>query len=198
MSSRVCALECDINLHKSNSTFFTDLDISRAGLLSSLFSHALRNVGPASSGGRRTGANLILGGTQAVFYREIKPYQTYEVHSQILAWDAKWTFVVSYFLRTGARLEPEDVGGSQRLLKDEKARKQLYAVAVSKYVAKAGRATLPPAELLEAGRYTARIEMGLEKVSEGEVIELVDMEWSASRTEEVRLRGLEYIRSFVG
>jgi hypothetical protein len=133
-----------------------------------------------------------------VFYREIKPYQSYEVHSQILTWDAKWTFVVSYFLRTGARLAPEDFGGSERFLKDEKARKKLFAVAVSKYVAKAGRVTLPPAELLEAGGYMPRAERSLEKVSEGKVIELVEEEWSAGRLEEVRLRGLEYMRSFAG
>jgi hypothetical protein len=67
---------------------------------------------------------------------------------------------------------------------------------VSKYVTKAGRVTLPPAELLEAGGYTWQAEGGFEKGDEGKVIESVEGEWPAARLEEVRLKGLEYMRSF--
>jgi hypothetical protein len=36
-SSRSPLTECDINLHKSNSTYFSDLDISRSNLVMLLF-----------------------------------------------------------------------------------------------------------------------------------------------------------------
>ncbi|EOA91196.1 hypothetical protein ACJQWK_03357 [Exserohilum turcicum] len=143
--SRAIALDLDINMHKSNSTFFTDADISRAKLITSLLSQALASLGSPA---------FILAGVQCKFQREVRPYQRYAVSSRILAWNAKAMYVVTYFIKPGAKLETElDLrGGPGALASDNVVRKTLLATMVSKYVFKAGRTTLAPEHVFrEAG-----------------------------------------------
>lgn len=145
LQSRAIALDLDINLHKSNSTFFADADINRAELITSLFSQALANLGSPA---------FILAGVQCRFQREIRPYQSYVVSSRILAWSNKTMYVVTYFTKPGTKLarELDLLGGPDALAKDSQVRKILFGTMVSKYVFKAGRATIAPEYIFqEAG-----------------------------------------------
>ncbi|KAF2125963.1 hypothetical protein P153DRAFT_369355 [Dothidotthia symphoricarpi CBS 119687] len=134
-----------MNIHKSNSTFFTDADVNRAELITSLLSQALANLGSPA---------FILAGVQCKFQREIRPYQSYAVSSRILAWSDKAMYVVTYFTKPGTKFDRELdlLGGPEALVKDGQARKILFATLVSKYVFKAGRATVAPEHVFqEAG-----------------------------------------------
>ncbi|CAG8909370.1 unnamed protein product [Penicillium egyptiacum] len=155
-------MECDYNMHKSNSTFFSDLDINRAQLLLSLFPHLprwaptpeLATEGPGTdtqkSKKREKTVSIALGGTSCVFKREIKPLQRYEVWSRVLSWDAKWLVLVSYFVKAGTH-----EGVMRALQKGEQskegldAQKAILSVAVTRYVFKDGRRTAPPEEVLQ-------------------------------------------------
>lgn len=142
--SRAVVLDLDVNLHKSNSTFFSDADVSRAALLSTLLSAGLA----------RTAAMPLLAAVQCAFKREIAPFRAYDVSSRVLAWDEKSVFVVTYFVRPGFKLrgatEVEVGGGPGAVLRDGSLRKGVFAVMVSRYVCKAGRETVPPRKVLEA------------------------------------------------
>ncbi|OAP62562.1 hypothetical protein AYL99_01789 [Fonsecaea erecta] len=145
-STRVTLLELDINLHKSNSTFFIDADVSRTVLLTNLLAQALGELpsGPAS---------FILAGVQCTFRREIRLFQQYYVTSRILAWDHKWLFTVTYFLNGNAGdgtlpADPDLTGGPGAVLRDQKLGKSILAVMVTKFVFKAGRVTVPPEDVL--------------------------------------------------
>lgn len=142
MASRAVAFDLDVNIHKSNSTFFADADISRAKLLAGMLSESLAHLGPA---------NFILAGVQCKFQREIRPYQSYTISSRILAWNDKTLYVVTYFLKPGTRLsvDLEVRGGPGALAKDEKLRKNVFATMITKYVFKAGRTTVSPEAVLE-------------------------------------------------
>ncbi|KAH8695209.1 hypothetical protein BGW36DRAFT_453098 [Talaromyces proteolyticus] len=141
--SRVILADIDINLHKSNSTFFTDADISRATLLSTLLGKALADVGPATP---------VLASVQSKFLHEIRPYQAYWVCSRILAWNDKSLYTVTYFLRENMAQLPVEVdilgGGPTAVLRHDKLKNGVLAVLVTKYVFKAGRKTVPPEKIL--------------------------------------------------
>lgn len=126
MQSHAPPYECDLNLHKSNSTYFSDLDISRTHLMGHLtkeaFARRRRNRQPV--------LYLALAGVCALFRREIKPLHRYAVSSRVLAWDAKWIFIVSHFV------SPDEPRAGQE--------RTVYACSLSKCVFKSGRITVPP------------------------------------------------------
>ncbi|GAD95384.1 conserved hypothetical protein [Paecilomyces variotii No. 5] len=141
--------ECDYNIHKSNSTYFTDLDISRGNLSLLLFSQRL-SFRPTLNR-----AVMILSGVQCVFKREIKPYQPYEVWSRILSWDEKWLYIVSHFVernefrpsqfylqKRNSRISPRS-----KTLHTDDAVKKVFASSLSRYVFKQGRKTFPPEQM---------------------------------------------------
>jgi len=158
-------MECDYNLHKSNSTYFADADMARTCLMTTLFRHGMAHGmsypdGPASAVKGRLSVNL--GAVSAHFAREIAPYESYDVWTQVLSWDRKWIYLVSHFVRPGVvkpkgwLLQPlrhaskpakgagqKDVGG------DEVWRKAVFTTSVAKYVIKKGRLTIAPTECME-------------------------------------------------
>jgi Thioesterase-like superfamily len=174
-------LECDYNVHKSNSTYFSDLDISRTNLVAALLKGGFRErkkKGEASNGKFL----VMLGGVSCAFRREIAPYEGYEIWSRVLCWDRKWMYIVSHFVKKGAvkpkgyTLQPErdpkrgrawwfwgkDVVVSedkessgtsspseQQGRKQRPPHKAIFASAISKYVFKNGRITIPPELVLE-------------------------------------------------
>ncbi|GLA41776.1 hypothetical protein AnigIFM63309_009882 [Aspergillus niger] len=172
-------LEIDYNMHKSNATYFTDLDINRVHLISSLFKDQLAL---GFSGGE---LNIALGSTACVFKREIKPYQAYEIHTRVLSWDEKWVYFVSHFVKTGGKKDKGEVvfGGSATGVKDEKC---ILASAVTRYVFKKGRISVSPETVLS--RAGLLPEKGV-KMKEGF--------WSWEQVEEERKRGLEVAKSFL-
>lgn len=133
--SRSPLLETDYNFHKSNSTYFADLDESRTALVTKLlvagFKQGAQNLQREGHKGR---LSIILGSVHTSFHREIKPYELYEVRSRVLGWDKKWLVIASFFIR------PATKG------KDE----VLLASALSKYVVKKGRFTVSPTRCLAA------------------------------------------------
>ncbi|GLA62001.1 hypothetical protein AtubIFM54640_002537 [Aspergillus tubingensis] len=134
--------EIDLNLHKSNSTFFTDADLSRARLLSRLLGPALASLGGMP----------MLAAVQARFLREIRPFQRYCVTTRILAWDQRSLWTVTYFLRREVYRGMREVdldGGPTAVLTDWNIRKGVLAVLVSRYVVKAGKVTVPPVEVFK-------------------------------------------------
>ncbi|KAF6814063.1 capsule polysaccharide biosynthesis protein [Colletotrichum sojae] len=144
--SRVALLETDYNLHKSNSTYFSDLDVARTDLLAALRAEAI-------CGGLyreyKNGVMVLLAGTSCTFKQEIKPGAAFDMHSRVLAWDRKWLYVVTHFVE-------RKKGAEAKLFrpweKPEEAPKSpvAYATALSKCVVKAGRLTVPPEKFLGA------------------------------------------------
>ncbi|GKT97216.1 hypothetical protein Ct61P_15066 [Colletotrichum tofieldiae] len=146
--SHASILECNVNLHKSNSTYLANLDTNCAALLSRLQARPLR----------RASAGLILGGVNVSFHREIHPFQAYETHSRVLTWDRKWIYVLSYHTRPGVAVgEGDDLEWLKAMRGKVDSTKPLrpgisssiFTVFISKYAAKAGRRTVSPGDLLE-------------------------------------------------
>jgi hypothetical protein len=128
-------LEIDYNLHKSNSTYFSDMDISRTALVTNLLSAGFRSGNAElERQGHKGPNNVILGSVHTSYHKEIKPYERYEIRSRLLGWDQKWVIILSTFIRPGAKGKPETV----------------LASALSKYVVKKARYTVPPENCLAA------------------------------------------------
>lgn len=102
---------------------------------------------------------LALGGVSCTFKREIKPYEKYQIWSRVLSWDEKWVYIVSYFVRDGAvlperyTLQPSQVSSAGKRKKNrspEDVGKAIFASAISKYVFKHGRRTMPPEQVFQS------------------------------------------------
>ena len=159
-SSHVTLSEVDYNLHKSNSTYFADLDVSRSHLASHLLARGCRALAhnaeerlvmdPARPGEPARGRfGVMLGAVACSFRREIKPYASYEMWTRVLSWDRKWLYLVTHFVEKGAvrpRAWDAQSFGLTRPAAGEGEppadwEKKVYASAVSKYVFKIGRLT---------------------------------------------------------
>jgi hypothetical protein len=151
-SSRSPLTECDINLHKSNSTYFSDLDISRSNLVMLLFRNKFQTPYLPHK------PTLILSGVQCTFRKQIKPYQSYEMWTRILSWDDKWLYVVTHFVPkhmftpAGYELQSTPKTPRQGLSRtrsngEDGAQHYVFASAISRYVFKSGRKTVTPEEM---------------------------------------------------
>lgn len=184
-SSYTTLAETDYNLHKSNSTYFTDLDIARTQCVS----HLLQPGMAAISANARTkcvrhangdvvkgGMGIGFGAVFCSFRKEIAPFQPYETWTRVLAWDRKWVYLLTYFVVAG-KVRPTgwDSGGSESWFGALRAKetktaglgdgqgegfeKYVIATAVSKYVFKVGRFTVHPTILMgESGLLPERPE----------------------------------------
>lgn len=175
-SSYATLPETDYNLHKSNSTYFTDLDVSRSHCVSHLLQPGMKALAAnARTGVVRHADGAVVRGAMGIgfgavfcsFRREIAPFQPYETWTRVLAWDRKWVYLVTHFVVAG-RVRPTgwDSGGSEWWFgglraKRKEARtaelgdgegegfeKYVIATAVSKYVFKLGRFTVHPTILM--------------------------------------------------
>ncbi|KAI2630135.1 capsule polysaccharide biosynthesis protein [Xylaria nigripes] len=193
--THVTLLEVDYNIHKSNSTYFADLDVSRTHLVSHLFARGCRALNqnattklvtdPADpTRAARGNFGVMLGGVQCSFKREIKPYQRYEMWSRVLSWDRKWMYLVTHYVEKGTK--PADW------------EKKVFASAVSKYVFKIGRLTVHPAVLIGASGLLPERPGGWIVPGEGGESNghAEPAGWDWKRTEEERLKGLEYAEHF--
>ncbi|KAK9414514.1 putative Capsule polysaccharide biosynthesis protein [Seiridium unicorne] len=184
--THVTLLEVDYNIHKSNSTYFADLDVSRSHLASHLFARGIRLLGnnaesklvmnpsdPTKVAKGRFGVSL--GAVFCSFKREIKPYQKYELWTRVLSWDRKWLYLVTHFVEAGAVKPKSWDAASFGVTRDaegkpEEWQKKIFATAVSKYVWKMGRLTVHPAIVMEAsGLLPARPEGWVSTESSGMV-----------------------------
>ncbi|KAI2622512.1 hypothetical protein GGR54DRAFT_66724 [Hypoxylon sp. NC1633] len=98
-------MEIDFNMHKSNSSYFSDVDIARTHLVCTLFAKGIeqmRGGTAAYTGSKQPVFGLALGGVSCSFKRELRPYEEYEMWSKILSWDEKWIYIVTHFVRKDA------------------------------------------------------------------------------------------------
>lgn len=132
-------------MHKSNSTFYADLDINRIELLVTLFKDAITPLSPRSTlapesvystRNRRRPLIAALGGVTCLFRREVKAYQQYDIVSRVLTWDEKWLYIVSYFVKP-SKSHPTEI-----------VEDRILASALSRYVFKQGRQTVQPVDVL--------------------------------------------------
>lgn len=148
--------ETDYNLHKSNSTYFSDLDESRTALATRLLGPGLRAGDKTlERQGHRGRVGVMLGAVHCSFHREIRPYERYEVRSRVLGWDRKWLVIGTFLVREGRKGKEET----------------LLASALSKYVVKKGRFTVAPEHCLRvAGWLPQRPEAAGEEVEGSAVL----------------------------
>jgi hypothetical protein len=173
-TSRSPLYECDYNLHKSNSTYFSDLDITRSHIICALLQPGIAALqhnkdsklvldkdGKPFSGRW----SIMLGSVMCSFKREIGIFEPYEMWSRILCWDRKWIYVVTHFVKKGP-VKPKayilgdrtwfgskgykHVRGDGKIRSKEVDEKSIFASAISKYVMKLGRLTVHPEVVLQA------------------------------------------------
>jgi len=101
---------------------------------------------------------FMLGGTNVVWKREIGMYKGYELWSRLLSWDEKWMYALTSFVEKG-RVKPKSYylqkkqppgAGEKEEKKKEIDSKVIYASAISRFVFKRGRKTVPPMEMLKS------------------------------------------------
>lgn len=162
-SSRSGFLECDYNLHKSNSTYFSDFDVGRLELMISLGTHGVEKTRKELAGDKGS-FSCRLGGVSINFKREIKPYEGFELWTRLLTWDDKWMYVIGHFVRKGVvkpksyLLQPwkkvkqteENGRAVNESVENNGLHPHIFATGISKYVFKKGRLTIPPERVLRA------------------------------------------------
>ncbi|RAK97176.1 thioesterase family protein [Aspergillus ibericus CBS 121593] len=143
--------ETDYNFHKSNSTYFSDLDISRTAIVTRVYTPGITLISKQldaelchvskEEGRENVGKTLYiaLGSTFTSFKREIKPFEGYKVVSRVVGWDRKWVYVLSLFVSEKGRGKGNGKGKGR-----------VFATAVSKYVVKKGWLTVHPERVLRA------------------------------------------------
>lgn len=89
---RVWPLDLDLNRHVTNGRYFTLSDIGRMDyvLRTGAFRVALRHR-----------ALPIVGDVWGKFRRELRLFETFEIHTRMLGWDHKWSFVEHRFVKDG-------------------------------------------------------------------------------------------------
>ncbi|SCU94335.1 LANO_0E06458g1_1 [Lachancea nothofagi CBS 11611] len=121
LSTYASLFECDFYLHKSNSTYFEELDISRTDLMTKIFQKLFLHS--------KRYPFVPVANVFTNFLKEIKPFQTYDVRSCVFCWDDKWIYIMSrFYINSGS---------------------QLASLSITKYVLKDGRKTIKPKDALE-------------------------------------------------
>lgn len=87
---RVWPLDLDFNRHVTNGRYFTLADVGRMDyvLRSGAFRVALRHR-----------ALPIVGDVWGKFRRELRLFERFEVHTRLLGWDDKWSFIEHRFMK---------------------------------------------------------------------------------------------------
>ncbi|KAM0555047.1 hypothetical protein ACHAPJ_006396 [Fusarium lateritium] len=216
-------LEIDYNFHKSNSTYFADLDVSRTHLVTYLcrasYASLARNaktkivLDPKTDQPIKGQFGIMLGAVECSFKREIPPYKSFEMWSRILSWDRKWLYIVTHYVPKGTAkptswLDPGFYKTSARGPQDAAGgwEKKIYATAISKYVFKLGRFTVHPAIVLggesallpqrPGGWTTGEEQLGDLSADLSDVDLDVSGEWDWQRVEAQRRKGMELASHF--
>ncbi len=175
LTSRAAPFEIDFNMHKSNSTYFADFDIARLHLMVRLCGLGLKTmseelyIADGRKGPKRL--HMGMGGVHLNFRKEIRCWQGFEMWTQILCWDRKWFYLVTWFVEKGAvkptnwTLQPwrnkqrsqgpdimtgDEVVKGKEEMKSKGAHPAIFATGIAKYVCKRGRLTVPPERILQA------------------------------------------------
>jgi acyl-CoA thioesterase FadM len=115
---RVWPLDLDLNRHVTNGRYFTLADIGRMDyvLKTGAFRTALRRK-----------AVPIVGDAWGKFRRELKLFEAFEIHTRMLGWDQKWSFLEHRFVSKG----------------------RVVGVVIMRGVFRASTGTIPPAEIVK-------------------------------------------------
>ena len=89
---RVWPNDLDMNLHVNNGRYLALADIGR------LHWFALSG---ALGVARRQRAFPVVGDALAKFRRDLKVFQSFEVHTRLIGWDSKWGYIEHRFVRRG-------------------------------------------------------------------------------------------------
>lgn len=192
-------MEIDFNMHKTNSSYFSDVDVARTHLLCTLFSKSIEQMrGTTGAIGRKSKDGMFgiaLGAVSCSFKKELKPYETYEMWSRLLSWDEKWVYVVTHFVRKDSVVPDEYTLYPQQGRRNSKGlngakfdhQKGIYGTALSRCVFKQGRKTITPEIML-------RLSGLLPEQTTAEQEFPGTLDWTPHRMEEERKRGLEVAR----
>jgi acyl-CoA thioesterase FadM len=82
----------DFNRHVNNGRYLMLADIGRI--------HWFVKAGVMTAA-RQRNAFPVVGDSIAKFRRELKAFQTFEIHSRLLGWDDRWGFIEHRFVRGG-------------------------------------------------------------------------------------------------
>ncbi|SPO06721.1 uncharacterized protein DNG_09415 [Cephalotrichum gorgonifer] len=220
--SFVSLLETDYNIHKSNSTYFADLDVSRTHLLSYICGAGFRAVSsnltnqivldPTTKQPPKGSFGIMLGSVHCSFHKEIPPYRGYEMWSRVLSFDRKWVYIVTHIVPKGLGRPTEWLDPKFKKLNRSSGKepvkdweKKVFATAISKYVFKLGRLTVHPAVVLgESGLLPERPGGWL--VDDASPVEdlpdydlfssIEESEWDWQRVEQRRRAGMKYAEKF--
>lgn len=91
-TQRVGLLDCDPNLHITNSRYLALVDWGRFELLFRLGYGRLM---------RRLGYRMLMGTSIIRYRRSIDLFRRYDLHNRLLGWDEKWIFVEHRFVVGG-------------------------------------------------------------------------------------------------
>lgn len=137
-------LELDMFFHKSNSTYFVDLDIARTKFLCQMFQKLFLDFYDNTTGDFKSKSinnfpYIPVAEVQCTFRKEIKVFQKFSIYSSVLAWDDKWIYILSKVVHVDGKLS---------------------ALAITKYVFKKnGRISMKPKEFLtHCGFYNEAVE----------------------------------------
>uniref|UniRef100_A0A0L0P0J5 Thioesterase n=1 Tax=Candidozyma auris TaxID=498019 RepID=A0A0L0P0J5_CANAR len=137
-------LELDMFMHKSNSTYFVDLDIARTKFLCTMFQKLFldyidNTTGDFKGKGLGNAPYIPVAEVLCTFRKEIKVFEKFTILSNILAWDDKWIYVMSKIVHDDGKLA---------------------ALSITKYVFKKhGRISMKPKEYLtHCGLYNEAVE----------------------------------------
>lgn len=114
---RVWPLDLDLNVHVTNGRYFTMADVGRMDyvLKTGAYRTALRHK-----------AVPIVGDVWGKFRRELRLFERFEIHTRMLGWDDKWSFMEHRFISKG----------------------RVVGVVIMRGVFRAAQGTLAPAEIV--------------------------------------------------
>jgi acyl-CoA thioesterase FadM len=90
VSLRVWPNDLDVNFHVNNGRYLALADIGRL--------HWFVRTG-ALGVARRQQAFPVVGDAIAKFRRDLRLFQTFEIHTRLIGWDSKWGFIEHRFVR---------------------------------------------------------------------------------------------------
>ncbi|EMC96710.1 hypothetical protein BAUCODRAFT_108579 [Baudoinia panamericana UAMH 10762] len=224
-SSRNTLLDCDYNFHKSNSTYFADLDVARAHYVGAILRTSLARLNrgdedgiPAEAKSAKGKYVVALGAVSCFFQKQIEPLQQFEIYTRVLSWDRKWLYLVSHIVKKGAikpdsyvlqpwRKTKRKAGEAKK--ESEDLTKHIFATSVARYVFKKGRLTINPEIVLERSRLLPPRPAGIGLPPRAEASKLGEFAdetrasvntdddgWTWEDMEKERLRGLSFATHF--
>jgi len=97
---RVWPNDLDVNVHMNNGRFLSVMDLGRFDLTF--------RTGLGRAMLRHRWMPLV-GGVTIRYRRSLDPFESYDLHTRLLGWDAKWFFLEQRFLKGGGELAAEGV-----------------------------------------------------------------------------------------